>query len=426
MAGQSAWVASRMVAMGVGYAESRCLGQELMSERASRIAIVGGGFGGLYAALQLSQLPWDTVAPPEIVLIDCRDRFLFAPLLYELVTGELQAWEIAPPFEEVLAGTGIRFIQARATGIDTGSKQIQLADRAPLSYDTLILGVGGETPMEAVPGAAEHAIPFRRLADAHRLQQQLRALEHSDCDRIRVAVVGGGYSGVELACKVADRLGERGRLRLIERGDAILKRSAPFNREAAQRALEAKQIWIDRETTVASVGADSIELVYKGQTDTLPVELVLWTIGLSASSLLAELPFPQNERGQLQVAPTLQAAEGSAVFAVGDAIECRDAEGAQVPPTAQAAYQQADYCAWNVWASLTGRPLLPFRYQHLGEMMALGTDNATLTSGRLQLEGLGAYTARRLAYLARMPTLNHKLTVGGNWIARPLLAALAR
>jgi NADH dehydrogenase len=133
----------------------------------------------------------------------------------------------------------------------------------------------------------------------------------------------------------------------------------------------------------------------------------------------------QNQRGQLTTIPTLQVVDHPEIFALGDLADCRDAEGQQVPSTAQAAFQQADYTAWNIWASLTGRPLLPFRYQYLGEMMTLGTNNATFTGAGVKLDGSFAYLARRLAYLYRMPTLDHKLKVGFNWIARPLLDLLS-
>ena len=93
--------------------------------------------------------------------------------------------------------------------------------------------------------------------------------------------------------------------------------------------------------------------------------------------------------------------------------------------TAQVAIQQADYVAWNIWASLSDRPLLPFRYNHLGEMMTLGTDNATLTGLGIKLDGLSAHVARRLAYLYRMPTLDHQIRVGLNWIGQPLRELLA-
>ncbi len=396
-----------------------------MTEQTTRICILGGGFGGLYTALRLSQLPWEKPQRPEIILIDHNDRFLFSPLLYELLTGELQTWEIAPPFEELLANTGVRFTQAAVAGIDVDERRVQLQNGPEFSYDRLVLALGGETPLDMAPGVAEYALPFRNLTDAYRLEERLRILEESNADKIRIAIVGAGYSGVELACKLAERLGERGRLRLIELSDMILRTSPNFNREAAQKALDDRNVWIDLETEVESIGSDTISLLYKGQVDTIPVDLVLWTVGTRVAPVVRSLPLKHNKRGQLTTNPTLQVLDHPEIFALGDLADSRDAEGQQVPSTAQAAFQQADYTAWNIWASLTRRPLLPFRYQHLGEMMTLGTENATFAGLGMKLDGPVAHIARRLAYLYRLPTLDHKLKVGLNWIAQPVLDLLS-
>ena len=396
-----------------------------MTQQPVRICILGGGFGGLYTALRLSQFPWEKPQRPEIILVDRQDRFVFLPLLYELLTGELQTWEIAPPFEELLANTGVRFTQATVAGIDIDNRRVQLENGPEFPYDRLVLALGGETPLDGVPGVADRAIPFHTLADAYRLEERVRILEESNAEKIRVAIGGGGYSGVELACKLAERLGERGRLRLIEQGNEILRTSSEFNRSAAQQALNDRNVWIDLETAVESIGSDTISLLYKGQVDTIPVDIVLWTVGTSSSPIVRSLPLKQNQRGQLTISPTLQVIDHPEIFALGDLADCHDATGQQVPNTAQSAYQQADYTAWNIWASLTERPLLPFRYQHLGEMMTLGTDNATLTGLGWQLDGPAAHLFRRLAYLYRLPTLDHQLKVGFNWIARPLLDLLS-
>lgn len=395
-----------------------------MSEK-SRICIVGGGFGGLYTALRLSEFPWESEAKPEITLIDKSDRFLFSPLLYELITEEMQSWEIAPPFAELLANTGVVFQQGSVTEIDVEAKQVILQDETVVAYDKLVLSTGGRTPVDIIPGAKEHALPFRSLNDAYRLQEKLRLLESAELDRIRVAVVGGGYSGVELACKLADRLGEKGRIRIIDRGEQILQDSSQFNRETAIKALEENQIWQDLETEVEGVEADSITLIYKGQTDTIPVELVLWMVGNQVSELIQKLPLEQNDKGLLEIEPTLLVKGRDDIFALGDAANSCDSDGKSLPATAQVAFQQSDYCAWNLWAMATNRPLLSFRYQPLGEMMTLGTDNATLEGLGIKLDGPMAYVARRLIYLYRLPTLKHQLTVGFNWITQPIVELLS-
>ncbi|WP_299484925.1 NAD(P)/FAD-dependent oxidoreductase [Acaryochloris sp. IP29b_bin.137] len=394
-----------------------------MTEHQPTICILGGGFGGLYTALRLGQLPWGDLNP-LIYLVDQNNHFLFSPLLYELVTGELQSWEIAPPYTELLANTHVRFIQSAVKDIDLQQQTVELSSQT-LSYDRLVLALGGETPLHQVPGSAEYALPFRTVQDAYRLDESLRALETASVPKIRVAVVGAGPSGVELACKLADRLGDRGRIRLIERNDQILKSAPEFNQTAAQKALEKRQIWIDLETRIESLDANQMTLCYKEQTDTLPVDIVLWTVGTAIADSVQSLPLPHNNRGQLLTDPTLQVQTAPHIFALGDLADCPAQEGQPIPKTAQVAIQQADCVGWNLWASLTQRPLLPFHYTHLGEMLTLGEDSAAMSGLGVQLDGPLAFMARRLIYLYRMPTLDHQLKLGLNWMVKPLLSAIA-
>jgi demethylphylloquinone reductase len=392
---------------------------------APRICILGGGFGGLYTALRLDQLAWEHGNKPEITLIDRQTNFLFTPLLYELVTGELQSWEIAPPYGELLKGTDIRFVQGSVDKVDRVQKSVTLVNETAITYDRLVLALGCETPSESIPGVTEHAIPFRSLQDAHRLDAKLRLLEESSAERIRIAIVGAGYSGVEVACKLADRLKERGRIRLIQSRDMILSDAPEFNRNAALKALEQRGIWVDLETTVSEVTADSIGLIYKGQTDIIPAEIVMWTVGNQVSPAINHFELPLTAQGKISVTEMLQVTDNPEIFALGDAAAIVNGEGKSTPTTAQAAFQQSDFVAWNVWSSLTDRPLLPFRYTNLGEMMTLGNNNAVLSGLGVQLDGPLAYLARRLVYLYRLPTLEHQLTVGFNWLTQPLVKLLS-
>ncbi len=383
------------------------------------ICILGGGFAGLYTALRLQQMSWDN-HEHEIVLVDKSDRFVFTPLLYELLTQEMATWEVAPTFQDLFKGTNIKFRQAVVQSINLDQQEVHFSNDQTLAYDHIVLALGGETPLTGVTGVEQYGIPFRNLTDVSRLENRLRALEDSQQDKIRVAIVGAGYSGVELACKLADRLGERGRLRIIERGEKILQAAPEFNREAAQKALSKREIWIDLETSITEVTASTISIEFREQVDQIPVDIVLWTVGNKVSPAVAELDLRRNLQGQIKTLPTLQTVDRSTVYALGDLAEIFDQDGKTVTATAQSAMQQADFAAWNIWATSTGRSLLPFRYTNLGEMMALGKDNATLTGLGLKLDGTAAYLARRLVYLYRLPTIEHQIQVGLNWINRPV------
>ena len=384
-----------------------------------KIVILGGGFGGLYTALRLKQLQW-TQSQPEIILVEQNDRFVFSPLLYELITEEMQSWEVAPYYADLLANTPIRFLQDTVTSIDGSPNQVSLEKNGTITYDRLVVALGGKTPTGMVEGAREYALPFRTLDHAYCLKEKLRKLENSELETIRVTIVGGGYSGVELALKIADRLGKRGRIRIVDRNSDILTDSPAFNREKAQKALTERQIWLDLETEVVSIEAEQISLQYKGKTDIIPTDIVIWTVGTTPVTIDHNLPFPQNDRGQIKINQQLQVEDNPHVFALGDLVLLKDKDDNPLPSTAQVAFQQADYCAWNIWATIEEKPLLPFQYQPLGEMLALGADNATLSGLGVSLDGDLAYFARRLVYLYRLPTVEHQLNVALNWITNPV------
>uniref|UniRef100_A0A061QRN0 NADH:ubiquinone reductase (Non-electrogenic) n=1 Tax=Tetraselmis sp. GSL018 TaxID=582737 RepID=A0A061QRN0_9CHLO len=291
-----------------------------------------------------------------------------------------------------------------------------------------------------------------------------------------VTVVGGGFSGVELAAVVAERLGPRGSVRLVNPGREILPQADAGQREAAQRTLSGLGVAVVAGARVVGIERGSSDqgkapakrvvklLQDNSQQDTaMETDLVLWTVGSVPASTAGgeagsfrqqpafQMPFPTNARGATKTEPTLQVVSHSNVFALGDVsnvhVEAAIGADAHLPQTAQVAFQQADYVAWNVWASINGRPLLPFRYQHLGSMMSLGrtsgavslpipvpppvssslatsqlgkllSDAGVQVSTGLTLEGsLGGFV-RRAAYWYRQPTGDHRNRVGVSWVSR--------
>lgn len=382
----------------------------------TKICILGGGFGGLYTALYLRRFPWLRSPDCQITLVDQKDRFLFLPLLYELVTGELKPWEIAPSFEKLLANKNIQFCQATIGGVDLKARQVKLLGGDRLDYDYLVLAVGGKTRTDGVPGAAQYALPFRSLADARYLDERLRSLEATDLSQIRIAVIGGGPSGVELACKVADRLGKRGHILLVERGAQILKPFSIGLRRGAYRALQARGVQVELRTDVEAIAPNQITLVRDHRITPLAVDLTLWTAGTKSIDWISHLDCQQNDRGQLLTLPTLQLVDYPEVLALGDMAEIQYPKGQRIPATAQVAYQQADCAAHNLKALMKRRPLRNFRYLHLGDMLTLGVNAAVVSSFGINIEGRLASITRQMVYLQRLPTMRHRLQVLWHWI----------
>ncbi|MBD2102746.1 NAD(P)/FAD-dependent oxidoreductase [Leptolyngbya sp. FACHB-261] len=391
---------------------------------ATRICILGGGFAGLFTALDFykryrssHQVKNSKLQSCQIILIEQRDHFLFTPLLYELVTNELQTWEIAPSYQQLLAQTSIQFCRATVEAVNLKQRQIQLLSGAFLSYDYLVLAGGGQTNLVGCPGVDDHAYPFRTLADVDRLKERLHHLEQSDRRLIQIAIVGGGPSGVELAGKLADRLKARGRIDLVEQGEQILNGFTPASRAMARRALSSRQVQILTKARVLALDADQISLELQGQVEWRPVDLVLWTVGNRLPAWVDQLDCQHSPRGQLLTTPTLQLWDYPEVLALGDLAEIRD-EGKPVPSTAQAAVQQAKCAARNLQAMLNGKRQRRFQYLHLGEMLTLGTDAAVVSSFGLTVGGDLACLTRRSVYLQRLPTFRHRRQVLWQWLIR--------
>ena len=178
------------------------------------VVIIGGGFGGLYTALELARRP----GHPPLLLLEPRDRFIFLPFLYELLSKELPLWQIAPRYDALLAGHGIGWLRDRVVELDPDRHQLRTQGGQTLSYSRLVLAWGAELDSCGVPGVLEHAQGFRNLADVERLQALVQRLKATPRPLQRLVVVGAGPAGVELACKLADLLQGAALVELLERG----------------------------------------------------------------------------------------------------------------------------------------------------------------------------------------------------------------
>ncbi|XP_031108221.1 alternative NAD(P)H-ubiquinone oxidoreductase C1, chloroplastic/mitochondrial [Ipomoea triloba] len=444
-----------------------------------RVCILGGGFGGLYTALRLESLVWSDDKKPQVILVDQSERFVFKPMLYELLSGEVDMWEIAPLFSQLLANTSVQFFKDRVkclyprdhllTNVPAPSGPggtVHLESGLAIEYDWLVLALGAEARLDVVPGAAEYALPFYTLEDALSADEKLRDLERKNFGKdspISVTVVGCGYGGVELAATISERLRDRGIVQAINVEKTILPSAPEGNRETALRVLSSRKVQLllgyfvrcirkavkgevdhDDPANTVSVHAttahhsESVILELQPserglQGQIIESDLVLWTVG--SKPLLPELehgdyPYelPLNGRGQAETDETLQVKGHPRIFAVGDASALRDKNGKLLPATAQVAFQQSDFAGWNLWAAINGRPLLPFRFQNLGEMMTLGKYDAAVSPSFVDgvtLDGVVGHTARKIAYLIRLPTNEHRVKVGVSWLAKSTVDSVA-
>ena len=394
-----------------------------MPIQSPHICIVGGGFGGLYTALYLQK--YRHLQHAQITLIEPNGRFLFTPMMYELITGELKEWEIAPTYSSLITGTNIDWQQSRAEALDLKQRTVTLTDRQKLSYDYLVVATGAESRPVDIPGVDKHALTFRTFEDSQQLKARLAQLVQArtlsstgvSTQPIRVTIVGGGASGVELAGKVADYLGPQSKITLVERGPALLKNFSHGLRKQAYRAMRQRQVEILTETSVATVGADSIKLQQNGQLQEVQSDLTLWAVGTRPRPWLGEQAIDQNDYGQRLTRRSLQLPNYDNVFVLGDVADVRGRSQKTAPNTAQAAFQAADRVAANLAAMTRGKSPKPFNYLHLGDMITLGVGDAGLSSFGITIGGKLAALCRRGVYVFRMPTQRHQLRVGRRALA---------
>lgn len=382
---------------------------------AAPVVIVGGGFGGLYTALALAARK----GHPPILLIEPNERFLFLPLLYELLSGELRSWEIAPRYDTLLAGKGVAWLQDRVSRINSNTNTVETTTGRQLNFSRLVIATGATTNSFGIPGVKEHSLGFRTLADVEKLQKLMERLRQQQRPLQRLAVVGAGASGVELACKLADGLKGAAGVELIEQGNTLLPAAKAFNRDQAKQALQRKDVRLRCHTQVRAVGSDHLELHGPQGPERLTTNGVIWTAGLRFEAPAIEPRPAAHANGRLPCQADLQVVGHPALFAIGDIAQLNSSE--PVPTTAQVAFQQAECLAGNLLRSLANEPLQPFHFEDLGEMMSLGKGEAAITGGGFTLAGPAAFQIRRLAYLSRMPGKTHQAKVAAGWLGSAAL-----
>ncbi len=400
------------------------------------IVILGGGFGGLFTALDLA-------GSGDVTLVTDEDHFVFTPMLYEYFSGEVEEWHIAPRYDELL-DNDVQLIQSRVTSIDLDGSTVSLERRPdPLPFEVLVVAVGGITNYVGVPGAEQFSVPFRKIEHADRLRRKMvDALDRIPPDmppqdvrrELTFAVVGAGASGCELSTKMADLLldafkrralqGEP-RVLLLEMGDRVVPGMGQQIREFVEDALRQSRVEVHTLTRVVNVSEDGVTFEHEGKQEHVRTGCVVWTGGVRMNPVIEKLDVEKNQRGLLLVKPTLQLAQHDNVFALGDIAFFPDATPT-LAGTAQLAFQQASLAAHNVKAFREGKELRTKHFEELGEAISLGTERAAVLTGGKAFGGALARQARFALYTSRLPTWHHRLRVGASWFfegtaPRPLL-----
>ena len=379
------------------------------------IVVIGGGFAGLSTALAFSRLH----PRPAVVLIEPRDRFVFVPLLYELMSGELKGWEVAPDYASLLQGHGISHLQDRAGSINLDARCVTTASGHALQYSQLVIATGAQPEDFGIQGVRDNALNFHTLSDLQPLQERVQELRRRPSGTSSLVIAGAGATGVELACKLVDMLNGAAKVQLVELGDQILPRSKAFNREQAEKALKKRGVTVHLNTRVESVTATSVMLSGAQGSSQQHHDGLIWTAG-SRPTIPDISPKLELHQGRLPVTESLRLQGYPEVLALGDIAVNPDAdELSSWPHSAQTAIQQGQFAAKELKAKLQNNDVNTFVFNDLGEMLSLGIGDASITGLGLTLAGPLAFKLRRLTYLTRLPGLSLGLRAAGAWLVSP-------
>jgi len=407
----------------------------------TRILILGGGFGGLYTALQLEK----TIARDsdvEVTMVNRDNFFLFTPMLHEVAAGDLDLANIVNPFRKMLQR--VNFFNGDVESIDLNTKKVTVFHgnehhHHDLEYDHLVLGLGSVTNFFRLPGLEERALTMKSLGDAIYLRNRMIAnLEAADFEcfpdqhqsLLTFVVAGGGFAGVETIASMNDFLRsaikfyphlseEMLRVVLVHPGSVILPELGEKLGRYAQTKLAQRKIEIRVNTKVDGVFDRGVKL-----SDGTMVEssTLIWTAGTSPHPILQTLPC-ESDKGRIVVNEYMEVPGWPGVWALGDCAIVPDPKtGKTYPPTAQHALREGKVLGQNIISSIRGGKKKPFVFSILGLLASIGRRTGVANILGINFSGFIAWWLWRTIYLSKLPGFEKKVRVALDWTLDLLFA----
>ncbi len=406
----------------------------MAGETPTRILILGGGFGGIYAAAELER----TLArrdDVEVCLVNRDNFFLFTPMLHEVAASDLDLTHIVNPVRKLLRR--VRLFVGEVESIDLERRLVTVwhgndRHRHDLPFDHLVIALGAVTNFYGLPGVGDNALTMKSLGDAIDLRNRVIAnLEEADfecCASIRrpllsFVVAGGGFAGVETAAAVHDFIVEAlpfyanltvedVRVVLVHSGEVIL----PELKEKLGRYAQAKLRKRGVEVILpARVSSFTDQVVRLSDGTSVPARTLVWTAGTSPNPLLEGLPCALD-RGRLVVDEFLRVGGHQGVWALGDCAVVHDPRtGKPHPPTAQHALREGRTVARNIAAAVTGGRMKAFSFKTLGQLASLGRRTGVANILGVNFSGFIAWWLWRSIYLSKLPRFEKKFRVALDW-----------
>ncbi len=370
------------------------------------VTIIGNGFGGVYTARALLK------HGVRVRLIGTEDYFTFMPLLHEVATGTLCDSDVRFPIRSFLTNNNkLEIISSQAAVIDFEAKRITLKNDSVLEYEYLVIATGARPRFDLLQGS-EHAFCLKTMNDARQIREAIIRSSRSGKDHIEINVIGGGFTGLELACELDQLLDKKiklpSKLRMFERGGLPFAESDPKLSAYIAKRLERSGIEFHSGSVINQVTKNSVHA--NGQE--FHSDITLLTAGVQPNTDCVDKNYLDTQ-GNLLVSRELNIPKHPEVFALGDIISII---GATKPPMlAQLAVQQASLVARNICHAVHKKPLQPYTVKVMGILVSLGTWDAAGRVFGILISGRIAWYIWRTVYLFKTPGLSNQLRIALRW-----------